>query len=499
MKKNTNEFLKQKHLHCINGDWTNGDSKETFAVENPATGESISQVSLGKTTDIDAAVSAAAMAFKNSWRDTSPQRRTEVLNQFAALIVENAGFLAEVETLESGTPLGWSAPTFQFGFPAFVSYYAGWPTKIMGDTIPTVPLGREDQEFLVYTQKEPIGVVGMITPWNAPAGIFLMKLAPALAAGCSVVIKPPELAPLTTSILVKLAHDAGLPAGVLNMVHGEGAVVGQHLAEHPDVNKISFTGSTRVGKIVLNAARNNLKKVSLELGGKSPFVVLPDADLELAAPAAALACFGMSGQNCMAGTRIFVHRSIKKEFLKLLDSTIEFLKVGDGFEEDVFMGPIISEKQKKTIAEYIQIGLDEGAKLHRGGKTLPGPGHWVEPTVFVDCNPEMRIVREEIFGPVMVVIDFDNDHDSFINALNDTDYGLSGSVWSKNIPAALAVAKHIDSGQVAINAHAAISPETPFGGNRQSGWGRELGKEGLDEYLKTKAISIRIDETSIGK
>ncbi len=490
----TAEFLSQQHLHFINGDWVKGNSKKVFIVSDPATEKTLASIQQGTTDDIDAAVSAARAAFDNGWKTTAPAIRTNILNNFSRLVAEHAQLLAEVETFESGTPLSWTLPTMQFGFPSFLSYYAGWPTKIMGDTIPTTPLGREDQEFLVYTQKEPVGVVGMITPWNSPAGICLMKLAPALAAGCTAVIKPPELAPLTTSILVKLADEAGLPPGVINMVHGDGAIVGQHLAEHQDIDKISFTGSTRVGKIILESAKTNLKKVSLELGGKSPFVVLADANLDLAAPAAAMACFGMSGQNCMAGTRVFIHKDVKQEFLKKLDTAIDMLKVGNGFEEDVFIGPLISSTQNNRVLEYIQVGKDEGATLHRGGNSLDPPGHWIEPTVFTNCKHQMRIVREEIFGPVMVVVDFDNDRESFLTALNDTDYGLSGSVWSKNIATALEIAKHIDSGQVAINAHAAISAETPFGGNRQSGWGRELGREGLDEYLKTKAISIRIDE-----
>ncbi len=493
----TAEFLSQRHLHFINGEWAEGKSNEVFSVFDPATEAHLTSVQQGTTDDIDAAVSAARTAFDTGWKSTPASTRTTILNNFAKLIAENASLLAEVETYESGTPLAWSLPTMQYGFPSFVSYYAGWPTKIMGDTIPATPLGREDQEFLVYTQKEPIGVVGMITPWNSPAGIFLMKLAPALAAGCTAVIKPPELAPLTTSILVKLAHEAGLPPGVINLVHGEGKIVGQHLAEHSGIDKISFTGSTVVGRSILDAAKTNLKRVSLELGGKSPFVIMADADLDLAAPAAALACFGMSGQNCMAGTRIFVHVSVKQKFLEKLNTAIDMLKVGNGFEENVFMGPLISAAQKKRVLNYIQLGCDEKATLHRGGNALAGPGHWIEPTVFIDCKQEMRIVREEIFGPVMVVVDFDDNHDNFLHALNDTDYGLSGSVWSRDIATALGIAKSIDSGQVAINAHAAISAETPFGGNRQSGWGRELGREGLDEYLKTKAISIRLDHSSL--
>ena len=489
---NTAAFLSGPHHHIINGQAVPAASGETFLVQNPATEVDIASVARGSAADIDAAVHAARQAFENGWKDIPAPERTAILNRFAAKIAENADFLADVETSESGTPRSWSYPTMLQGFPSFLSYYAGWPTKILGDTIPAQPLGRDDQDFLVYTQREPIGVVGAITPWNSPAGIFLMKLAPALAAGCTVVVKSPELAPLTTELMVRLAHEAGLPDGVLNLVHGYGADAGAALAAHPGVDKISFTGSTATGRLILDAAKGNLKKVSLELGGKSPFVVMKDADLDEAAPAAAIACFGMSGQNCMAATRIFVHEDIMASFLERLDQTIGFLKVGNGFDEGVFVGPLISAAQKEKVLGYIEAGKADGATLHRGGKALDGPGHWVEPTVFTNCRHDMRIAREEIFGPVMTILPFGDDEAALDTALNDTNYGLSGSVWSKDIGKAIRLSRKIDSGQVAINAHAAISAETPFGGNRQSGWGRELGKEGLDEYLKTKAISVRL-------
>jgi phenylacetaldehyde dehydrogenase len=492
MHDHTHDFLSRTHTHFINGKWYARPDSEYFTVENPATEETITKVAAGTKADVDLAVQAARTAFEGVWKATSPLERTAILNRFGDSIRDNADLLADVETSESGTPRVWSYPTMLSGFPSFLSYYAGWPTKILGDTIPAVPLGREDQDFLVYTNKEPIGVVGAITPWNSPAGIFLMKLAPALAAGCTVVVKTPELAPLTTALLAELAFESGLPAGVLNMVHGLGAVAGAALSSHPDVDKISFTGSTATGKLVLDAAKSNLKKVSLELGGKSPFVVMADANLDEAAPAAAVACFGMSGQNCMAATRIFVHSAVFEEFMAKLDAAMDYLKVGNGFDEDVFIGPLISRQQKEKVLGFIAAGQAEGAVLHRGGKALPGPGHWVEPTVFTKCTHEMTLAREEIFGPVMTILEFDDDLDALNTALNDTRYGLSGSVWSKDIPKALKIARLIDSGQVAINAHAAISAETPFGGNRQSGWGRELGREGLEEYLKTKAISIRL-------
>lgn len=488
----TQEFLSGVHRHFIAGQWYAPANTPTFSVDNPATGETIALVARGAAAEIDLAVTAARSAFEAGWKRAPASQRTDILFRMAELLAQNADLLADVETLESGTPRSWSYPTMLTGFPSILKYYAGWPSKILGDTIPAEPLGRPGQDFLVYTEKQPVGVVGAITPWNSPAGIFLMKLAPALAAGCTMVIKSPELAPLTTSILVRLAAEAGLPEGVLNLVHGFGSDAGAALSSHPGVDKISFTGSTATGRTILDAAKGNLKKVSLELGGKSPFVVMKDADLDEAAPAAAMACFGMSGQNCMAATRIFVHNSVRAEFLVRLDAAVSGLRLGSGFEPGVFIGPLISDRQKNRVLDYIGLGQEEGAVLHRGGQAHPGPGHWVEPTIFTGCRHTMRIVREEIFGPVMVILDFDDDMNELYQMLNDTPFGLSGSVWSKDIGAAIRVAGMIDSGQVAINAHAAISAETPFGGNRQSGWGRELGREGLEEYLKTKAISVRL-------
>ncbi len=486
-------FLAEPHLQFIGGRWCEGAASGTLPVENPATEVAISEVVLGTGADIDAAVAAARKALEGPWGRLKAFERARLLLAFADEVARNAELLACVETLENGTPFALSLASTQGLMPELLRYYAGWPTKLTGETVPAAPAGRESLDWLVYTEREPIGVVGAITPWNAPLNIILLKLAPALAAGCTVVLKPAELTPLTAELLVRLAQEAGLPEGVLNLVQGRGEEVGAALAEHPGVDKISFTGSTEVGRSIVRAAAGNLKKVTLELGGKSPMVVFGDADLEDAIPTAAMACFFLSGQNCMAGTRLFVHESIHDQFVAGVSGMAQALKVGDGLEPDTVLGPLISAAQRRRVLDYIALGEDEGARRVTPARTFEGPGHFVAPVVFADCHADMRIVREEIFGPVLTVQRFGGeDLEALATRVNDTIYGLSGSVWSRDLTTALSFARRIDSGQVAVNAHAAVSPETPFGGNRQSGWGREMGRESLDAYLKTKAVSVRL-------
>jgi phenylacetaldehyde dehydrogenase len=491
-QERASRFLGQRHNHCIGGEWLDGQSTQTLAVENPATEATIAEVVLGTRAEVDAAVAAARKALQGPWGRMRAFQRANVMLKLAALIEERAEVLSYVETLENGMPLTLSLSSTQGLIPELLRYYAGWVTKITGETIPASPAGREEQDFLVYTQREPIGVVAAITPWNAPLNIIMLKLAPALAAGCTMVLKPAELTPLTAELLVRLVHEAGVPAGVLNLVQGRGEEVGAFLAEHPDVDKISFTGSTEVGRSIVHAAAGNLKKVTLELGGKSPMVVFGDANLADAIPTAAMACFFLSGQNCMAGTRLFVHSSIHDQFVTGLVGVAQALKLGNGLDRETVLGPLISAAQRQRVLDYIALGEREGAT--RVTPELPplGPGYFVAPVVFADCRPDMRIVREEIFGPVLTVQRFEDDLDGLAAAVNDTIFGLSGSVWSRDLATALKFAQRIDAGQVAINAHAAVSPETPFGGNRQSGWGREMGRESLDAYLKTKAVSVRL-------
>lgn len=492
VKSAVESFLAGTHNHCIGGRWTDGGASATLPVENPATEAILTEVLLGGRAEVDAAVAAARAALSGPWGRMKAFQRARILLKLADLVEQRALLLSTVETLENGTPLGISLTSTQGLMPEMLRYYAGWVTKITGETIPAAPAGRESLDFLVYTQREPIGVVAAITPWNAPLNIILMKLAPALAAGCTVVLKPAELTPLTGELLVRLAQEAGLPDGVLNLVQGRGEEVGAALAEHPGVDKISFTGSTEVGRSIVRAAAGNLKKVTLELGGKSPMVMFADADLEEAIPTAAMACFFLTGQNCMAGTRLFVHEAIHDQVVAGLAGMAQALKVGNGLEADTVLGPLISAGQRRRVLDYIALGEQEGATRATPVREFDGPGHFVAPVVFSDCRPDMRIVREEIFGPVLTVQRFAGDLDALAAVVNDSIYGLSGSIWSRDLSTALGFARRIDSGQVAVNAHAAVSPETPFGGNRQSGWGREMGRESLDAYLKTKAVSVRL-------
>lgn len=486
------DFLEQPHRHYINGQWRDSSADRRIEVENPSTEEIIAAVQAGSKADIDSAVEAARNAFEGAWSKVGPQERSSLLSRYADILDDNAEDLAQIETLENGMPYQIALWAVRGMVVPFFRYYAGWPTKIEGSTIPATPTHKGEDDFMVMTLREPVGVAAAIIPWNAPAAMITLKLAPAIAAGCTVVVKPAELTPLVAERFVELAEQAGFPPGVINMVQGYGEDAGNALATHEGVDKIAFTGSTEVGKSIVRAASGNLKKVTLELGGKSPFIVFPDADLEQAVPAAASACFFLTGQNCMAATRLFVHEKIHDQFVEGLGKAAQTFKVGDGFEPDSMIGPLITDRQRQRVLGYIESGRNDGGEIICGGNAVGERGHFIEPTVVANTSPDMKIVREEVFGPVIAVQKFDDDLEALTACVNDTDYGLSGSVWTRDVSTALRMARRVDSGQVGVNVHAAVSPETPFGGNKQSGWGREFGKEGLDPYLKTKAISIRI-------
>ncbi len=483
-------FLDGSHCLLIGNDWVTGEGR-SIAVENPARGEIIAEVRAASLDQLDQAVSAARSALHGDWGRMSGRDRGVLLSRFADLLDERAELIGEVMTLDNGSPLTSSTMVVRHLAAELFRYYAGWATKITGDSFQPSLTARPSLDFLVATVRDPIGVVGAIVPWNAPPGMIALKMAPALAAGCTVVLKTAELAPLVGELFAALWLEAGGPAGAFNLIHGHGEDIGAAMAAHPHIDKIAFTGSTAVGRKIVEAATGNLKKVSLELGGKSPVIVFPDADLDAVIPAAAMACYLSTGQQCMAGSRLFVHADIYDQVTQGVAAYARALKVGDGLAPDTVLGPLISARQKARVLEYIAIAKAEGAISLLESEPIDGPGHFLGPALFTDVTAGMRIEQEEVFGPVLVAIRF-NDEEGVIDAVNGTAYGLSGSVWTRDVTRALRVAKRVDSGQVGINIHAAMSAETPFGGNRQSGWGREFGREGLDGYLKTKAISINL-------
>lgn len=486
------KWLSKKHQLFIDGQWRDAVSGNTLISRDPASNEVIAEVACGAAADIDLAVDAARAAFIGPWRTLTHFERARLLSQLSLLVEANTDLFTEIEVFDNGMPASIARLTVNNVVEMF-NYYAGAAQRIEGITT-TPPRHISDQgEALTYTLREPVGVAGLIVPWNVPLSTAVLKIAPALAAGCTVVVKPSEETPLSILLLGQLIHEAGFLPGVVNIVNGMGETVGARLAEHPNVDKISFTGSTRVGKKIVKAATGNLKRVSLELGGKSPVVVMPDADLELATPGVAMATFFLQGQNCMAGTRIFVHDSIHDSLVARLKQFTENLVTGHGINLATHLGPLISKQHCERILSYIAQGKEQGATLVTGGEKFEGPGNFVSPAIFTDCRPEMSIVKEEIFGPVMTIQRFSTlDLDAIAELANDTEFGLSGSVWTQSLSRAHALVSRIRAGHVSINCHGAVGTNIPFGGFKQSGWGREFGHEALDSYLETKAVTARL-------
>jgi len=487
----TLDFLARAHGHFIGGKWLQDDSGGTIDIHDPATGLKIAHCAAGGVAEIDAAVKAARAALEGPWSKFTAAQRSAVLWKISDLILANLQQLCELEILDNGLPTPLAQYVCGMVVPEFFRYYAGWPTKIEGSTIPAAPQGKLPGEAISFTLREPIGVVGAITPWNSPLPMVMLKIAPVLATGCTLVLKPAELTPLTAMRLAEICQEAGVPNGVINIVNGYGETAGAALAAHPGVDKIAFTGSTDVGRLIVKAAAGNLKKVTLELGGKSPVVVLPDADLEQVIPGAARACFFLQGQNCMAGTRLFVHEKVHDQVIEGIAAVARAMKIGPGLDPSSEFGPLISAQQRDRVASFVEAGRKEGAEIACGGHSLIRAGYFFEPTVLTKTTNDMTPVKNEIFGPVLCVHRFcDGDLDAVARSANSTIYGLSGSVWTRDLGIAMQMVRKIDSGQVSVNMHAAIDPAMPFGGNKQSGWGREFGKEGLEPYLKTKGVSM---------
>jgi len=486
------ETLRGEFPLLIDGRFVPAASGATQTAEDPATGKALGTFALGDAADIDLAVRAAAKAFAGPWSKLSHFERARLLRKLADLLEANAQLLSELEVLDNGMPIWLAGMTARNNAELF-HYYAGWAERIEGTTTTPPAHVLSAGEALTYTLREPVGVVGQIVPWNVPLAMACLKLAPALAAGCTVVLKPAEETPLTAIVLGRLIMEAGFPEGVVNIVNGDGTTAGAALVKHPLVSKISFTGSTEVGKLIVRECADDLKKVSLELGGKSPVIVFPDADMAKTVPGVAMATFFLQGQNCMAGTRIFAHADIYDELLEGMAAFTASMKIGHGLSPDTMIGPLISARQKARVMEFVEEVKAGPARIVAGGHAPEGAGHFVEPTIIADVTPDMRVVREEIFGPVMAVQRFEGDDLDAIAAMaNDSDFGLSGSVWTQDLSIAHRMVARVRSGHVSVNTHGAVGSNIPFGGFKQSGWGREFGREGMDLYLETKAVTVAL-------
>jgi len=474
----------------IGGRWVPAASGRTFDSINPSTGEVIAQIAEGGAEDIDRAVRAARKAFDGPWRKFKPTQRQNVLLKLADLIEAHFAELRLLDVLDMGAPIG------RGGGSPFVSeglrYWAGWATKLHGETVPNSAPGA----IFSYTLMEPVGVVGAIIPWNGPLPMAAFKLAPALATGCTVVLKPAEQASLSPLRLGELIQELDLPDGVVNIVSGYGESAGAALSAHPDVDKIAFTGSSFTGQEIVRASAGNLKRVSLELGGKSPDIIFADADLEAAVPGAAMGVFGNSGQMCYAGSRVFVERPVYDEFIDRMSAFAEALVVGNSLDPQTQIGPIVSEEQLERVTGYLDVGRAEGARTAAGGVRLDqgalANGYFVAPTIFADVHDGMRIAQEEIFGPVASVMPFD-DVDEVTRRANLTEFGLGAGVWTRDVGKAHRVAHRINTGVVWVNTYGINAAPMPFGGAKMSGWGNEGSEHGLREYVNIKAVWVNMN------
>jgi phenylacetaldehyde dehydrogenase len=488
LDRSVEEFIGAPRQLFIDGQWADAASGKTFETPNPATGETLARVAEGDAEDINRAVRAARRAFEDGpWSRMTPSERGRIIWRIGDLILEHLDELAQLESLDNGKPFAVARAADVTLAADMFHYMAGWATKIEGNTINISVPYMPGANFHSYTLREPVGVVGQIIPWNFPLLMAAWKLGPALATGNCVVLKPAEQTPLTALRLAGLMAEAGLPEGVVNVVSGFGETAGAALAAHNDVDKVAFTGSTEVGKLIANAATGNLKKVSLELGGKSPNVVFDDADPS-AIEGAANAIFFNHGQCCCAGSRLYVQQGRFDEVVDGVAEIAKSIKLGPGMEPGTQMGPMVSDEQLRRVTGYVESGKAEGATALSGGGRHGDRGYFVEPTVLTNTRPDMKVVREEIFGPVVVAAPF-SDLDEVAAAANGTPYGLGAGIWTKDISKAHALAKKIKAGSVWINCYNVFDAALPFGGYKQSGWGREMGHEVLEAYTEVKAVT----------
>ncbi|MBK7520891.1 MAG: aldehyde dehydrogenase family protein [Gammaproteobacteria bacterium] len=488
----TREFLGASHRNLIGGEWVAAAAEKTLAVFDPATGLEVARVAESDAPDIARAVAAARRAFEDpAWRDMKPAVRERLIHRLADLMEQHIDTLAELESIDNGKNVAIAkAVDITCAIDCF-RFMAGMPSKLQGSTLrPSVPF-NPDGKFFAFANPVPVGVVGAIIPWNFPILMIAWKLAPAFAAGCTVVLKPAEETPLTALFIGRLALEAGFPAGVLNIVTGYGHTAGAALSSHRGVDKVAFTGSTEVGKLIIQAATGNLKKVTLELGGKSPAIVFPDADPAVAIPGAASGIFFNHGQTCCAGSRLYVHKSRFDEIIDGVANIAKSMKVGPGLDPGTEIGPMVSKIQQERVCKYIASGVEQGAELVAGGDRPDSNGYFVNPTVFVNTRNDMKIVREEIFGPVLVAMPYD-DIEDVIAAANDTPYGLGASIWSRDVSTVHRIAPRIKAGTVWVNCHNVIDAALPFGGFKESGWGRENGVDAVRAYTETQTICIAL-------
>ncbi|MGR8980128.1 MAG: aldehyde dehydrogenase family protein [Gammaproteobacteria bacterium] len=490
LSSKTAGFIRQPKQLLIDGRWEHAVSGKTFPVTNPATADVIAYAAEGDKADIDKAVNAARRALESkAWADMTPSERGKLIWRIGDLILNYADELADLESLDNGKPIS-VARAADVPLAADIFHYmAGWATKLHGLTI---PLSIPNARFHAYTLLEPVGVVGQIIPWNFPLLMAAWKLAPALTTGCTVVLKVAEETPLSALRLGEILLEAGVPDGVVNIVTGFGETAGAALVEHPLVDKIAFTGSTEVGRLIVNNAARNLKKVSLELGGKSPNIVLKDADLDTAIQGAANAIFFNHGQCCCAGSRLYVADEIFDKVAEGVADIATKIKLGEGLDPQTEMGPLVSDTQLNRVCGHLQSGFQEGARALCGGKKREGAGYFVEPTILVDTSQQMKVVQEEIFGPVVTAMPFKEVDEQLIRQANDSIYGLAAGIWTRDINKAHTLARQLKAGTVWINCYNIFDAALPFGGYKQSGWGREMGEAVLEHYTESKAVTVNI-------